>query len=265
MNSHSLRQGGTAKAEKRAQTHMQAQGNETLEKWEGGESTSSDPDTSSLRWTLTTHELNHDCDHLSLFSDWIFSTALSSSSLTLLFAISVKPLQRIFFPLLYFSVLTFLFFKKKTAFRFLLLRIAIFPCVSTVFTFIAGSLVIIATLKSYNFSIGITLELVFLCGCLFLLSYWSYLFFFLVENFVLYPGNIIFVRFLVLSTSSAERWSCLLFALAVSPVSPYLCGVRCGSNASGYSKPSQYYSVCAQWAPPIDQSGTWIAVCKRAC
>lgn len=30
-------------------------------------------------------------------------------------------------------------------------------------------------------------------------------FFFLVENFVLYPGNIIFVRFLVLSTSSAER------------------------------------------------------------
>ena len=177
MNSHSLRQGGTAKAEKRTQTHMQAQGNETLEKWEGGESTSSDPDTSSLRWTLTTHELNHDCDHLSLFSDWIFSTALSSSSLTLLFAISVKPLQRISFPLLYFSVLAFPFF-KKTAFRFLLLRIAIFPCVSTVFTFIAGSLVIIATLKSYNFSIGITLELVFLCGCLFLLSYWSYLFFF---------------------------------------------------------------------------------------
>ena len=33
-------------------------------------------------------------------------------------------------------------------------------------------------LKSYNFSISITLELVFLCGCLFLLSYWSYPFFF---------------------------------------------------------------------------------------
>ena len=156
---------------------MQAQGKETLEKWEGGESTSSDPDTSSLRWTLTTHELNHDCDHLSLFSDWVFSIALSSGSLTLLFAISIKPLQRISFPLLYFLVLTFPVL-KKTALRFLLLRIAIFPCVSTVFTFIAGSLVIIATLKSYNFSISITLELVFLCGCLFLLSYWSYPFFF---------------------------------------------------------------------------------------
>lgn len=165
MNSHSLQQGGTAKAEGRTQTHMQARGNETLEKREGGESTSSDPGTSSLRWTLTTRELNHDCDHLSLFSDWIVSIALSSSS-----AISIKPLQRISFPLLYFSVLAFPFF-KKTAFRFLLLRIAIFPCVSMVFTFIARSLVIIATLKSYNFSISIMLELVFLCGCLFLLSY----------------------------------------------------------------------------------------------
>lgn len=149
---------------------MQARGNETLEKWEGGESTSSDPDTSSLRWTLTARELNHDCDRLSLFSDWIVSIALSSSSLTLLSAISIKPLQRISFLLLYFSVLAFPCF-KKTASRFLLLRIAIFPCVSTVFTFIAGSLVIIATLKSYNFSISIMLELVFLCGCLFLLSY----------------------------------------------------------------------------------------------
>ena len=104
------------------------------------------------------------CFHLRC-ADWIVSIALSSSS-----AISIKPLQRISFPLLYFSVLAFPFF-KKTAFRFLLLRIAIFPCVSMVFTFIAGSLVIIATLKSYNFSISIMLELVFLCGCLFLLSY----------------------------------------------------------------------------------------------
>lgn len=59
----------------------------------------------------------------------------------------------------------------------LLLRIAIFPCVSTVFTFISESLVIIATSKSYNFSISITLALVFLCGCLFLLNYSSYPFF----------------------------------------------------------------------------------------
>ena len=118
-------------------------------------------------------------------------------------------------------------------------------------------------LKSYNFSISITLELVVWLS--FSLKLLKLSFFFLVENFVLYPGNIIFVRFLVSSTSSAERGSCLLFALSVSPVSPDLCGVRCGSNASGYSKPSQYYSVCALWAPPIDQSGTWIAVCERVC
>ena len=178
MNSYSLQQGGTIKAEKRTHTHMQAQGDETLEKWEGGESRSSDPDTLFLRWTLTRHELSHDCDLLSLFSDWIFSIALSSSSLTLLSAISIKPLQRSSFPFLYFSILTFPL-KKKTAFMFLLLlRIAIFPCVSTVFTFISGSLVIIPTSKSYNFSISIMLDLVFLCGCLFLLNYSSYPFFF---------------------------------------------------------------------------------------
>lgn len=76
----------------------------------------------------------------------------------------------------------------------MLLRIAIFPCVSTVFTFIAGSLVIIATLKSYNFSIGITLELVFLCGCLFLLSYWSYLFFFFSWKFCIVSWKYYFCK-----------------------------------------------------------------------